>query len=77
MRPGDLVKYRLIEGATAGIVIDLVQKKVARVGSTTRVVRWNEIEPEPHAVVLWSHNDGTIDIPISELTLITNGSKKR
>ncbi len=65
MKVGDLVRHR--DGDSTGMVVDMTQRKVWR--SSLRVCRidWDKIQPEPHAVVLWSHNDGTIEIPLEEL----------
>ena len=33
-------------------------------------VNWDTVEAEPHAAVLYSHNDGTVDIPFIDLEVI-------
>ena len=52
-------------------VYDITQKKVWRVHEQGKKVNWNNVDPEPHAVVLWGHNEGTIEIPFSELEVIS------
>ncbi len=73
MKVGDLVRHRETEGEP-GLVVDTTQKKVWRTALMGKKVSWGDIEPEPHAVVLWSHNDGTVDIPIVELELVNEVS---
>ena len=63
MKKGDLVKAHYSDAI--GLVVDVIQKKVARTSINNRIVNWDFIDPEPHAVVLYSHNDGTVNIPFS------------
>ena len=70
MKVGSLVKADYSEAV--GIVIDLIQKKVWRTDKLGPMIDWRKIDPEPHAVVLYAHNDGTVDIPVIDLTLIKN-----
>jgi len=74
MKVGDLVKsifgYDGNDFGQPGLVIDIFLKKVARVSKNNKKVNWDELKPEPHASVLWSYNDGTINIPISELEVV-------
>ena len=65
MKVGDLVKAQYSEAV--GLVVDVIQKKVWRTHELGRKVNWELVEPEPHAVVLYSHNKGTVDIPIIDL----------
>jgi len=51
-------------------VVDIIQKKVWRTRIQGKRVDWNKVHPEPHAVVLWSHNNGTINIPCTELVVL-------
>lgn len=71
MKCGDLVK---LQGAGSrgqtGIVVDIIQKKVARTSINNRVVNWDFIDPEPHGIVLFANNDGTITIPVRELEVL-------
>ncbi len=68
MKAGDLVKADQSEAI--GIVIDIVQKKCWRTSERGAGVDWSKVTPEPHAVVLYSHNDGTISIPAIDLKVI-------
>lgn len=65
MKPGDLVKAEYSEAI--GLVVEIIQKKVWRTDTRGKKVNWDKVDPEPHAVVLYSHNDGTVNIPIIEL----------
>ena len=67
MKVGDLVKHRDIPGTVPGLVIDIIQKKLWNTAKQGNKVNWDLIKPEPHAVVLWAHNDGTISVPVNEL----------
>ena len=58
MKKGDLV--RLVDHEAVGLVVDITQKKVWRTNEQGKAVNWNRVEPEPHAVVLWEHNDGPL-----------------
>ncbi len=69
MKIGDLVKHKQSLGEP-GLVVELTQRKVWRAGCMGKKVDWSIIEPEPHVVVLWAHNDGTIEIPITELEVV-------
>ena len=76
MKAGDIVRYRsgcrgerwlpsLV--GSVGLVVDTVQKKVWRTHELGRKVNWDLVEPEPHAVVLFPHNEGTVNIPVCDL----------
>ena len=68
MKAGDLVKAHYSDAI--GLVVDVIEKKVSRTSVNSRVVNWDFIDPEPHAVVLFSHNYDTINIPCIELAVI-------
>lgn len=68
MKVGDLVRTQYSEAT--GLVVDVIHKKVWRTESRGKKIDWDKVEPEPHAVVLYSHNDGTVDIPIIELEAV-------
>ena len=68
MKIGDLVKAEYSE--VVGIVVDMIQRKVWRTDVHGPHVDWRKVDPEPHAVILYSHNDGTVDIPITELEVV-------
>ena len=68
MKIGDLVKAEYSEAV--GIIVDITQRKVWRAGTHGLKVDWSKVDPEPHAVILYSHNDGTVDIPITELEVV-------
>lgn len=68
MKVGDLVRHSVMpKGESVGIVVDITEKKVWRTDSLGKAIDWSTVDPEPHAVVLFSHNDGTINIPTIEL----------
>jgi len=55
VKVGDLVRsIPACAGGTnsIGIVIEMIQKKVWRTSIQGKKVNWNEVDPEPHAVVL-------------------------
>ena len=68
MKPGNLVRAEYSDAI--GIVVDVIQKKCWRTQERGPNVNWDLILPEPHAVVLYAHNDGTVSIPIAELEII-------
>ena len=69
MKTGDLVKLR--EGSSGiGVAIEIIQKKCWRSSELGPLVDWRKIDPEPHAVVLFPHNEGTINIPVTDLEVI-------
>jgi predicted oxidoreductase (fatty acid repression mutant protein) len=74
VKVGDLVRSVphgiLTQSGRVGIVVDTIQKKVWRTDVRGKRVNWDKVEPEPHAVVLFSHNDGPINIPWSELEVV-------
>lgn len=68
MKPGDLVRAKHSE--SVGIVVDILNKKVWRVHDKGVKVNWDTVDPEMHAAVLYSHNSGTVDIPVVELEVL-------
>ena len=68
MRKGDLVKAHYSDAI--GLVVDVVQKKCWRTSEKGVSVDWNKVDPEPHAVVLYAHNDGTVSIPFTDLEVV-------
>tara|TARA_Y100000816_G_C26006112_1_gene525821 strand:+ start:633 stop:848 length:216 start_codon:yes stop_codon:yes gene_type:complete len=68
VKVGNLVKVEHSEAI--GIVVDIIQKKIWRVHDNGVKVNWDNVEPEPHAVVLYSHNNGTVNIPINDLEVV-------
>ena len=71
VKASDLVRAEYSEAL--GLVVDVIQKKVWRTHELGRKVNWDLVEPEPHAVVLYSHNEGTVDIPIIDLEVVSEG----
>jgi hypothetical protein len=59
------------EEPRVGVVVDIIQKKVWRASVHGRKVDWTKVKPEPHAVVLFSHNSGPINIPTCELEVVS------
>lgn len=68
MKVGDLV--RTANSEAIGLVVDFTDKKVWRVHDKGQKVNWDKVLPESHAVVLYSHNDGALDIPTAELEVV-------
>ena len=69
MKAGDLVKLK--EGSSGmGVTIEIIQKKCWRSNELGPLVDWSKIDPEPHAVVLFPHNEGTINIPVIDLEVV-------
>ena len=68
MEIGNLVKAEYSEAI--GIVVDIIQKKCWRTSERGAGVDWNKVEPEPHAVVLYAHNNGTVNIPVVDLEVV-------
>ena len=71
MKIGNLVKHRMSDEPTAGVVVDIIQKKVWRTSVHGRKIDWTKVNPEPHAVVLFPHNNGPINIPTCELEVVS------
>ena len=69
IKVGDLVKHKETAGEP-GLVVDMAQKKVWRAHIHGKKVNWDKINPEPHAVVLWLHNAGALEVPVTELEVI-------
>ena len=70
MKVGDLVKAEYSK--EIGLVVDIIQKKCWRTSERGAGVDWNKVDPEPHAVVLYSHNNGTVNIPTTDLKVIND-----
>ena len=72
MKVGDLVKLKNTARpyGQSGIIVEIIHKKVHRVAEHGKSVDWSKLDPEPHGVVLFAHNSGTINIPTSELELV-------
>ena len=76
MKPGDLVRHaptrngKKLVSTSVGLIVEMTNKKCWRSDEFGPLVDWRKIDPEPHAVVLYAHNDGTIDIPIVELEVV-------
>ena len=68
MEIGNLVKAEYSEAI--GIVVDIIQKKCWRTSERGVGVDWNKVEPEPHAIVLYAHNNGTVSIPVIDLEVV-------
>ena len=68
MKVGDLVKLPRNDKVQAGIVTDIIDKKVWRPGEQGNKVDWALLESEPHAVVLIGERYFTI--PTRDLKVI-------
>tara|TARA_R100000152_G_C6731689_1_gene156293 strand:- start:3 stop:239 length:237 start_codon:yes stop_codon:yes gene_type:complete len=75
MKAGSLVKFKDDSGTThpvrVGVVVDRIEKKVWRANIHGKKVDWTKVDPEPHAVVMFPHNDGLINIPWVDLEVIS------
>jgi len=71
VKVGDLVRHKKANGEP-GLVVEMTQKKVWRSHIHGKKVNWDKIDPEPHAVVLWSHNDGALQVPIHDLEVVND-----
>lgn len=72
MQVGDLVRHRQDPAAKPGLVVDMTMKKVWRTSEMGKKVKWGAVKPEPHAVVLWVHNDGVLSVPTDELEVVND-----
>jgi len=73
MKIGSLVQYagKVVSGPNdIGIVIDLIDKKCWRTSVNGPGVNWSIVEPEPHAIVMYS-DERTVTIPAIELRAIS------
>ena len=69
MKVGDLARYKGDDLGKVGLVVDIIQKKCWRTAIQGKQIDWNAVDPEPHAVVLWEHNDEPVTVPFTELYL--------
>ena len=70
MKIGDLARMIPVDCRDPdrwGLVVDVIQKKCWRTEHDGTNVNWDLILPEPHAVILFPWNNGTIDMPFIEL----------
>ena len=70
MKVGDMVRRVPVNTQDPdrfGLVVDVIQKKCWRTEQYGPLIDWRKIDPEPHAVVMFPWNDGTIEIPLIEL----------
>ena len=75
MKVGDMVRSAmpvdLRSGSPrTGLVVELIEKKCWRTSVQGKKINWDAVDPEPHAVVLFPHNDGTIAIPVIDLEVV-------
>jgi hypothetical protein len=78
MKVGDLVRS-VFDGeplgsspGKIGIVVDMIQKKCWRTNIQGKKVDWNSIDSEPHAVVSYVSNNGTlVAIPTVDLEVLS------
>ena len=74
MKPGDLVRNTPqgspLVGTRVGLVIDITHTKCWRTSEQGKRIDWDKVDPEPHAVVLYPNNSGTISIPIIDLEVV-------
>jgi len=71
MKVGDLVKLRSMhrrQEERAGLVVELLDKKVWRTDAMGKNVNWDKAKTEPHAKVLVGEK--YLTIPVSELKVV-------
>ena len=73
MKVGDLVRLSAFGegGVRVGVAIELLQKKCWRTDLLGHKVDWSLVEPELHAVVLYSCNT-TLTFPVVDLEVIND-----
>tara|TARA_Y100001970_G_C14246651_1_gene868752 strand:+ start:24 stop:242 length:219 start_codon:yes stop_codon:yes gene_type:complete len=71
MKRGDIVKFRQSTPSKAGVITDFIDRKCWRIEKHGKNVDWSKIDPEKHAVVLFS--DGVMRIPVVDLEIIREG----
>ena len=75
MKVGDMVRSIphgiLINSSRVGIIVDIIQKKCWRTDELGPHIDWRKVDPESHAVVLFSENNGTISVPFTDLEKIS------
>ena len=69
MKVGDLVK-RIGKNKKAGLVTDIIDKKCWRTDVLGKLVSWDKVDPEPHAVVLIG--DRYFTIPVVDLEVVVS-----
>ena len=69
IKVGDLVRSVsngiLINPGKVGVVTEITQKKCWRTGTMGKAINWPDIEPEPHAIVMFTNS--IITIPCVDL----------
>ena len=69
MKVGDLI--RVLGGSgKIGVVVEMNQKKCWRTHTQGKKIDWDKVDPEPHAVVLFSDDSGMMNIPTVELEVV-------
>tara|TARA_E500000331_G_scaffold358084_1_gene422606 strand:+ start:325 stop:534 length:210 start_codon:yes stop_codon:yes gene_type:complete len=69
VKVGDIV--RLKKGSTnIGVTVDIIQKKCWRTSKLGPMIDWRKIDAETHAVILFPHNEGTVEIPVIDLEVV-------
>jgi len=71
MKIGDLVKLSAAHGPCdrVGLIVELIEKKCWRTDVFGSKIDWNEIDPEPHAVVL-INGKHSVTLPVIDLQSI-------
>ena len=68
MKVGDLV--RVSTGSRIGVIVEMNQKKCWRTHTMGKKINWDKVDPEPHAMVLFSDDSGILNIPAVELEVL-------
>ncbi len=75
MKVGDLVRHaptrdgKKYVGNKVGLIIEMTEKKCWRTNEQGKKIDWDKVDPEPHALVMYSNNT-TINIPAYALEVI-------
>jgi hypothetical protein len=84
MKVGDLVKLRAnrtTQGVSfpvdkrtftfsVGIVVEFTEKKCWRTHELGIAIKWHQIEPEPHAVVMFKNDE--MQVPVIDLEVVSS-----
>ncbi len=77
MKVGDLVRLKKTcetqSSTRAGIVVDIVQKKVWRTDGLGNAIDWNKVGPEDHATVMY--DDCQLNIPVVDLETVKKSGR--
>lgn len=80
MKVGSMVKFSRNEHYTddaspvvsweTGLVIKMTKKKCWRTATQGKKIKWEDIDPEPHVVVMHSKSGNIITVPTTDVEVI-------